>query len=236
MKAHSETAASKKFGIPRTTLRGWKGLDALPKDKAKKLKHTQCKGKHTHKGAGRPLTYEADVEQSLVRWILEARDLQLPVQRKMIQRKAVALITPEHPNFHASDGWLEKFMHCNSLSLRRHTSIQQKLPADLEKKLEKLMDEVKTLRQHHNFPDDLIINMDETPIYFDMPRSSTVSKKGAREVLIRGTKGGKTRVTYVVSCTAAGQMLKPMVIFKGKMKRCIKMKERTIDIAVTYQT
>lgn len=70
----------------------------------------------------------------------------------------------------------------NSLSLCRHTCIQQKLLADLEKKLEKLMDEVKVLRQQHNFPDDLILNMNETPIYFDMPRSSTVTKKGAKEV------------------------------------------------------
>ena len=60
------------------------------------------------------------------------------------------------------------------------------------------MDEVKALRQRHHFPDDLILNMDETPIFFDMPRSSTVTKKGAKEIHIRGTKGGKKWVTYVV--------------------------------------
>ena len=30
----------------------------------------------------------------------------------------------------------------------------------------------------HSFPDELIINMDETPLYFDMLWSSTVMKKG----------------------------------------------------------
>ena len=50
------------------------------------------------------------------------------------------------------------------------------------------MDEVKALLQCHNFPDDLILNMDETSIDFDMPRSSIVTKKDAREVCIRGTK------------------------------------------------
>ena len=58
--------------------------------------------------------------------------------------------------------------------------------------------------------------MDETPICFDMPRAQTIAKTGAREVRVRGTKGGKKRVTFVVMCSAAGQMLKPMVIFKGK--------------------
>ena len=52
----------------------------------------------------------------------------------------------------------------NSLSLRRHISIQQKLPAELEKKLEELIDTVKALHKRHNFPDELVINMDETPL------------------------------------------------------------------------
>jgi hypothetical protein len=232
VKAYSEAQASKHFGIPRTTLRGWKSLSALPRDKAKLTK----KGKHAHRGAGRPLSYNADMEQLIVQWILEARDLQLPVQRKMIQRKAMAIISPEHPNFRASDGWLQKFMRRNSLSLRKHTSIQQNLPAGLERKLEKFIDEVKTFREQHNFPDNLIINMDETPIFFDMPRSSTVTGKGAKEVRIRGTKGGKKRVTYVVSCSAAGEMLKPMVIFKGKTKQTLKnTKQRERDVLVTFQ-
>ena len=76
------------------------------------------------------------------------------------------------------------------------------------------MDDVNTLRERHNFPNDRIINMEKTPMYFDMPRSSTITRKGDTEVRIRGTIGGKKRVMYVISCSAAGQMLKPMVIFK----------------------
>ena len=46
------------------------------------------------------------------------------------------------------------------------------------------MDEVKIFWQQHNFTDDLIINIDEMPTYFDMPWSSTIIKKGAKEVCI----------------------------------------------------
>ena len=60
---------------------------------------------------------------------------------------------------------------------RAKTSIQQKLPAQLEEKLEKFVKNIKSLRVAHGFPDDLIINMDETPMYFDMPSSHTVHKK-----------------------------------------------------------
>jgi hypothetical protein len=71
----------------------------------------------------------------ILQWILECRDLQIPIQRKIIQHKAMSLISPDNPHFHASEGWLQKFMQRNSLSLRRHTSIQQKLPPELEKKI-----------------------------------------------------------------------------------------------------
>ena len=99
---------------------------------------------------------------------------------------------------------------------RAKTSIQQKLPKELEDKLGKFVENVKALREAHKFSSDMIINMDETPLYFDMPSSHTVSKKGLREVRIRSTGAEKRRLTVILACTAAGSMLPPMVIFKGK--------------------
>ena len=99
---------------------------------------------------------------------------------------------------------------------RAKTSIQQKLPKELEDKLGKFVENVKALREAHKFSNDMIINMDETPLYFDMPSSHTISKKGLREVRIRSTGAEKRRLTVILACTAAGFMLPPMVIFKGK--------------------
>ena len=233
-KAHTDAEAARHFGIPRTTLGAWKGLELQPKDRKKSQNR---KGKHVRKGthSGRPLSYSEAIEDQLLQWILEARDQQLPIQRKTIQRRALALIKPQQPQFRASEGWLQKFLKRHSLSLRRTTSIQQKLPADLEKKLERFMQDVKALREIHQFPDNLIINMDETPIYFDMPKAHTIAKTGAREVRVRGTKGGKKRVTFVVTCSAAGQMLKPMVVFKGKTARSLKTVTQRSDIAIVHQ-
>ena len=50
--------------------------------------------------------------------------------------KARQLIKPYNAQFTASTGWLQKFMLRHGLSLRSRTSISQKLPAQLEKKLE----------------------------------------------------------------------------------------------------
>ena len=96
--------------IPRTTLRAWKGLELQPKDR--KISQNR-KGKHVQKGAhsGRLLSYNEDIEDQLLQWILEARDQQLPIQRKAIQRKALALIQPQKPEFWAWEGWLQKFLN-----------------------------------------------------------------------------------------------------------------------------
>ena len=104
----------------------------------------------------------------------------------------------------------------NFYSYRAKTSIQQKLPAQLEAKLERFMNNIKVLRETHKFPDTQVINMDETPLYFDMPGSTTVNKKGCREVRVRSTGAEKRRLTVILACTADGNMLPPMVIFKGK--------------------
>ena len=90
------------------------------------------------------------------------------------------------------------------------------MPAQLEEKLEKFITNVQVLREAHSFPDAMVINMDETPLYFDMPTSHSVHRKGCREVRIRSTGAEKRRLTVILACTAAGDMLPPMVIFKGK--------------------
>ena len=90
------------------------------------------------------------------------------------------------------------------------------MSAQLEKQLENFVKQVKELRKVHTYPPELIINMDETPAYFDMPASRTVHKKGARQIRVKSTGVEKKRFTVIQSCTASGKMLSPMIIFKGK--------------------
>ena len=49
-----------------------------------------------------------------------------------------------------------------------------------------------------------------------MPGSQTINKKGKKEVRIISTGAEKRCFTAVLACTAAGVMLPPMIIFKGK--------------------
>ena len=117
----SETEASCNFGILHTTIQGWKSLDKQPKEKST------------------PITYGEDLDMSLYQWVREMRDLHLPVHNAQIKQKAIEMIKPSHPSFKASTGWLTQFKTRHSLVNRRQTSLQQKLPTQLEDKLRRFL-------------------------------------------------------------------------------------------------
>ena len=53
----------------------------------------------------------------------------------------------------------------------------QTVPSDLQEKLLKFVEFNKKQRELHNFERSMIANMDETPIWADMPSATTIEKK-----------------------------------------------------------
>ena len=63
----------------------------------------------TKKGAGRLIMYGGDVDEHLLTWLLNACDKQLPVTSQLLKAKVLERISPIHPQFQASSGWVQKF-------------------------------------------------------------------------------------------------------------------------------
>ena len=182
-----------------------------------------------------------DMEEVLVCWIDEMQSNNLRVTWSSIQRKALELRQgeEEQPDFNASRGWLEKFMCRHGLSLRRKTSVSQKLPGDLIPKVMcmgfiyaihpicavfyafpynlqfvSFITTTRKLRIRNDYPLALIGNMDETPLWLDMPGETTVARTGERTVCIRTTGHDKGCFTVVLAAMADGRKLNPFVVFK----------------------
>ena len=166
--------------------------------------------------AGRKLSYPDEVDENLAQWLLCMRERHLAVSMQMLRDKALTLIKPHSSSFQASEGWARKFMKRHSFVFRARTSVSQKLPSDLEAKIADFHNEVKEVRLEHEFAREMIGNMDETPMMFDMVPGRTIATKGVKQVRVRSTGAEKRHVTVVLGCTAAGKMLPPMIIFKGK--------------------
>ena len=77
--------------------------------------------------------------------------------------------------------------------------------------------------------------MDETPVFFDIVPGQTIDVKGRNAVRVRTTGAGKCCFTVVLSCTANGDILPPMIIFKGKTRRSIKGLKAPEGVIIAHQ-
>ena len=206
---HNNSFAAREFSINESVIRSWRKkkpeLNSTPKcKKALRFKKTPF-GK---------------LEDTLFVWISELRQNGIIVSRMAIRTKALELFkTPDYHfdvTFKASSGWCNRFMNRKGLVLRQKTHIAQKLPSDLDEKLTNFHSYVIDSRKKMCFSLGQIGNMDETPMFFDLPSNKTIHFAGEKCVTVRTTGAEKQHFTVVLACLADGTKLKPMVIFKRK--------------------
>ena len=204
-KTSSNAETAKKYGINESMVRKWRKSEDL-------LRATSLKNKRTL-GGGRP-TQDPEMEELLVEYITSLRDQRQQVSMKQIRLKALSL--SNHPEFKASNGWIGRFMRRNSLSYRRRTTTAQKLPPDEEAKVQEFVERMRSTRNVEAISPGNAANMDETPVWMDMPSSRTVTRTGERSVCIRTAGNEKKRFTVVLGAYADGRKMKPFIVFKGK--------------------
>ncbi|CAI7783488.1 unnamed protein product [Closterium sp. NIES-54] len=75
---------------------------------------------------------------------------------------------------------------------------------------------VRDARNAYAIDNRYIINADQTPLWLEMPATTTVEQTGVKSVPIRSGGYQKERVTVMLAGTAMGEKLKPWVFFKRK--------------------
>ena len=213
MLTQNYAATAKEFGVNESTVRT---IVKTP------TRNGKLNDKGNHFGAGRPLTYPLEVEKDILSWLLELRDLHVPVSILTLQEKAKRVVRPHNPTFNASRGWVERFFARHRLSLLSRTSVSQKLPKRLEGSITKFYEDARRYMRIGRYPRLLVANMDEMPAFFDMIPAKSICKTGSRECIVRTSGSEKKHVTVVLSAAADGTMLPPMLIFKGKTDKTIK--------------
>ena len=112
------------FQLQDSTVR--KIYKAAPPEESKS--HQGFKGgkawKENAKGAGRPLSVPASINEELLSWLLIMNDLHLPVSILALQKKAKSLILPHNPFFEASRGWVHQFKERHNLALQKNLCVK----------------------------------------------------------------------------------------------------------------
>lgn len=110
---HGVAEAARHYDVPRSTIRGWMKVDFVKR---------QCTGspRGRQAGAGRKVTYGKELDLEILQWVLEMRDLQLPVTTDSLSAYAHKFVSEKMPelDFKASRGWAHQFMLRHNLSLR----------------------------------------------------------------------------------------------------------------------
>ena len=99
--------------------------------------------------------------------------------------------------------------------MRTKTTLAQRLPADMEDKIMTFHRFVVRAPRHCGYLLSHIINMDETPMRFELPPTRTLEFTGSRTVPITTCGADKQSFTVALAVKANGEKLPPKVIFKG---------------------
>ena len=114
-----------------------------------------------------------------------------------------------------SQGWLEKFVNRNGLSVRRRTTEAQKSPDQLIDKLCAYILKIRRLRMTMNYELKNIFAMDETAVWNDMISNTTVEKRGAHSVNLKSTGHEKSKITVCLTTSADGGKKKAFLCVQG---------------------
>ena len=166
---------------------------------------------------GRSATFP-EIEKEVAEWMTKKRKAGTGVSTNIIRLKAksVAQKLGLSEQFKASKCWCYHFMDRFGFSIRRRTTIAQKLPQNYEEKLIKFQHYVLAKRKEHDFDLKYIGNADQTPLTFDIVTNSTISENGVKSVPIMSTGHDKDRFTMMLACFGDGTKLPLYVVFKRK--------------------
>jgi transposase-like protein len=204
----SQRSVAQELGIQPSQLRRWLRQEEELKKANNKQAMTVCKGG----------TSSIDsIEDELLKWIFELRETGMSLSFRMIVIKA-----GEHlPEFRRKAFW-SKYQCVRRWALRHQWVIRcsthetQRPPHEIVEEAKSFVLSigprlVSTFR-HQRW----ILNMDQTPVFFSMTPNRTLAKKGQKTINVRKSSGSTIRLTAALCVSADGELLTPMIVFKGK--------------------
>ena len=159
-----------------------------------------------------------EIEEQLIKFILECRHQQIALNSHEIITKAQSLTDVlEGKSYKSLMQWCYKFLNRAGFSIRKPTHIGQPLKEDSYALFDRFIFNIITFRKEMEIFEDLnrIGNVDETPIWFDMTYNTTIAKIGEKSIKVRTFGGERLRVSLILCILANGDKLPPLVIFKG---------------------
>lgn len=218
-KAHSVSATAKRYHCNRKRIRGWIQNEIKICDETKNLLTT--KGKTRLSGAGRK-EISSELNEIVLKWIEEARENRQRVSRRLLKLQANKIGLQQIKEgklaseiFIASNGWLQKFMKRNGLTIRCVTMQCQKSSVLLIPFVS-IFFYIHNMRLKRQYSYGQVYAADETAVWIDPAGRTCVTNKSAKEVAVRTTGHGKLHITVMRCARENGIKCLPFVFLPRK--------------------
>jgi hypothetical protein len=167
------------------------------------------------------------VQDQLHTWLFLKREQGMAISITHVMWKAQKFLGPVftdksfNAKFLATQRWLRKFAYVYYMRTNEATRAPEIVAGEALAFL--LATRPSLVGPHRN--KWYIFNMDHTPLWFLYHCSKTLQKKGTKTINGRKLTNDTQRATAALTCTAAGNFLHPMIIFKGTAEERIVTKE-----------
>lgn len=200
-------AFARQKSLQPSQIRRW--IKNLPSLKKVPVKHLRRKTMHP---GGRSSLAKS---KELVEWVVNLRKEGMAISLNMAVIKALQL---EDSTFRAKSAsarysCVRRLLRSHSLVMRAKTHEAQRPPGEVLQDAKTFMEDIRPIVAARN--KKYILNMDQTPVFFSMVPRTTLNLRGARSVNVRSSSGSTIRCTVAITVTAAGEFLKPIIVFKG---------------------
>ena len=156
----------------------------------------------------------APKKMQLLHWLFEQREQGLQVTTRLVQKVAENLVPDLHEKtIHARNQIVRRFLTSAGLTHRVGTHVAQRDPKEMESAAQEFM----SLMRHKvaNMNPDHVLNMDQTPIPFSYHNKQTWEEKGVKTIHSRASTTDTKIATLAATVTMSGEVLLPLLIFKG---------------------
>ena len=117
---------------------------------------------------------------------------------------------------------VQRLLIKNGLAIGKASHIGQHLPYEAKDLVYKFLYEVINKRRYLEIGDDklnLIVNGDETAVYYEEPEMKTIDICGNKEIIINTDGSESKRVSVLLTIIANGSKLNPFLIFVGEPEK-----------------
>ena len=147
LKHHTISDTAKVFNVDRKRIHEWRDNEENIKEQ---LQSGNTDRKRVAGGGAKKRSEE--LEERLRNRILQHRERRMHVSRRRVQLWAKEMTN--HPEFKASNGWLDKFLKRNGFSQRKRTTVAQQTPKECIQKLVSYICYLGDVRKRGKYIDD----------------------------------------------------------------------------------